>query len=154
MCIRDSGEIVLNLNYSATKDLHIDNDAIVLSARFGGISQNLYVPMSAVKGVFARENGQGMFFETSAQIDSDGTDTNAKSVKPLSGIGSEAADDKVPAKKKPNLTIVKLSLIHISGVARRSLLLASKNDGFNFYCGMTLTCSHFIYPVSYTHLSP
>ncbi|HNV87487.1 MAG TPA: ClpXP protease specificity-enhancing factor [Methylotenera sp.] len=101
------GEIVLNLNYSATKDLHIDNDAIVFSARFGGISQNLYVPMSAVKGVFARENGQGMFFETSAQIDSDGTDTNAKSVKPPSGIGSEAADDKVPAKKKPNLTIVK-----------------------------------------------
>ena len=57
------GEIVLNLNYSATKDLHMDNEAIVFSARFGGVSQNLYVPMDAVKGIFARENGQGMFFE-------------------------------------------------------------------------------------------
>lgn len=101
------GEIVLNLNHSAIKDLHIDNDAIVFSARFGGISQSLYVPMSAVKGVFARENGQGMFFETGAQIDSDGADTDAKSVKPPSEIGSGVADDKVPAKKKPNLTIVK-----------------------------------------------
>ena len=101
------GEIVLNLNYSATKDLHIDNDAIVFSARFGGISQNLYVPMSAVKGVFARENGQGMFFETSAQTDADETDANAKLVTPSSEIGGEAADDKVPVKKKPNLTIVK-----------------------------------------------
>jgi len=57
------GEIVLNINYGATKDLHIDNDSVVFSARFGGVSQNIYVPMSAVRGVFARENGQGMFFE-------------------------------------------------------------------------------------------
>jgi len=56
------GEIVLNINYSATKDLHIDNDSVVFSARFGGVSQNIYVPMSAVRGIFARENGQGMFF--------------------------------------------------------------------------------------------
>ncbi len=57
------GEIVLNLNYSATKDLHFTNEAIIFSARFAGVSNNLYVPISAVKGIFARENGQGMFFE-------------------------------------------------------------------------------------------
>jgi len=57
------GEIVLNLNYAATKDLHMDNDAVVFSARFGGVSQNIYVPINAVKGIFARENGQGMFFD-------------------------------------------------------------------------------------------
>lgn len=101
------GEIVLNLNYSATKDLHIDNEAIVFSARFGGVSQNLYVPMNAVKGIFARENGQGMFFETGVQADADETDANAKSVTPPSEVGAGAADDKTPAKKKPNLTIVK-----------------------------------------------
>ena len=57
------GEIVLNLNFSATKDLHFTNEAVTFSARFSGISNNLYVPISAVKGIFARENGQGMFFE-------------------------------------------------------------------------------------------
>ena len=90
-----AGEIVLNLNYSATKDLHIDNEAIVFSARFGGVSQNLYVPMHAVKGIFARENNQGMFFEV--------------------GVASAPAADKAleidknapTAKKKPSLSIVK-----------------------------------------------
>ena len=57
------GEIVLNLNFSATKDLHFTNEAVTFSARFSGVSNNLYVPISAVKGIFARENGQGMFFE-------------------------------------------------------------------------------------------
>jgi len=57
------GEIVLNLNYSATKDLQFTNEAVTFSARFSGVSNNLYVPISAVKGIFARENGQVMFFE-------------------------------------------------------------------------------------------
>ena len=61
------GEIVLNLNYSATKDLHFTNDAVTFSARFSGVSNNLYVPISAIKGIFARENGQGMFFEVLPQ---------------------------------------------------------------------------------------
>jgi stringent starvation protein B len=95
------GEIVLNLNYSATKDLHIDNEAIVFSARFGGVSQNLYVPMNAVKGIFARENGQGMFFEVNAND----TSVNASTVSAAKADSSKSAD--LPAKKKPTLTIVK-----------------------------------------------
>jgi len=58
-----NGEIVLNVNYTAVKDLHIDNDAVVFSARFGGVAQHIYVPIHRVGGIFARENGQGMFFE-------------------------------------------------------------------------------------------
>lgn len=63
MAFVKDGEIVLNLNFSATKDLHFTNEAVTFSARFSGISNNLYIPISAVKGIFARENGQGMFFE-------------------------------------------------------------------------------------------
>lgn len=58
-----NGEIVLNVNFTAVKDLHIDNDAVVFSARFNGVAQHIYVPMHRVAGIFARENGQGMFFE-------------------------------------------------------------------------------------------
>lgn len=57
------GEIVLNINYSATKDLVIGNEAITFSARFGGTPFSIFVPVGAVRGIFARENGQGMFFE-------------------------------------------------------------------------------------------
>ncbi|MDR2876164.1 MAG: ClpXP protease specificity-enhancing factor [Methylobacillus sp.] len=58
-----NGEIVLNINVSATKDLRIANDALTFSARFSGNPFNIYVPVGAVKGIFARETGQGMFFE-------------------------------------------------------------------------------------------
>ena len=99
------GEIVLNLNHTATKDLHMDNEAIVFSARFGGVSQNLYVPMDAVKGVFARENGQGMFFEPALQANKN------LEVAPVSSVPPEAnvphSDSETPKKKKPTLTIVK-----------------------------------------------
>jgi stringent starvation protein B len=57
------GEIVLNINFSATKDLLIGNEAVTFSARFGGSPFDIYVPVDAVRGIFARENGQGMFFE-------------------------------------------------------------------------------------------
>jgi stringent starvation protein B len=96
------GEIVLNLNYSATKDLHLDNEAIVFSARFGGVSQNLYVPIDAVKGIFARENGQGMFFEPAMQ-----TNIHAGSGASIVENISPENNKETPKKKKPTLTIVK-----------------------------------------------
>lgn len=58
-----NGEIVLNINFTAVKDLLIDQEAVSFSARFAGVAQTIYVPISRIKGIFARENGQGMFFE-------------------------------------------------------------------------------------------
>jgi len=98
-----NGEIVLNLNYGATKDLHMDNEAIVFSARFGGVSQNLYVPMNAVKGIFARENGQGLFFEIGAAADSAVETKEAVSTTPDAASGAPKKENN----KKPTLTIVK-----------------------------------------------
>lgn len=96
-----NGEIVLNVNYSATKDLLIDNEAISFSARFGGVSQNLYVPMHAVKGIFARENGQGMFFEIE-----DGLISSNKN-DAVDGELETSDRKNVNKSKKPTLTIVK-----------------------------------------------
>lgn len=101
-----AGEIVLNLNYSATKDLHMDNEAIVFSARFGGVSQNLYVPMDAVKGIFARENGQGMFFETVLQANTH--EAPRASISEAVSFENNLENNKeAPKKNKPTLTIVK-----------------------------------------------
>lgn len=90
-----NGEIVLNINYTATQGLQVDNEAITFSARFGGVPQNLYIPMHAVKGIFARENGQGMFFEVAV----DATAQTQTSV-----VTQQAEKKEV---KKPTLTIVK-----------------------------------------------
>ena len=106
-----NGEIVLNLNYTATKDLLIDNDAIVFSARFGGLSQHLYVPMNAVKGVFARENGQGMFFDldTASVLKSKEENPALVASTPIANVESapQKISDTSNTKIKPTLTIVK-----------------------------------------------
>lgn len=60
------GEIVLNVSQNATRDLTINNDWIQFSARFGGVSREVSIPVDQVQGIFARENGQGAFFSLDA----------------------------------------------------------------------------------------
>jgi stringent starvation protein B len=55
-------EIVLNLSYTATHDLHIGNDMITFAARFGGVAHNLDIPVANVLAIYAQESGQGMAF--------------------------------------------------------------------------------------------
>ncbi len=57
------GQIVLNIASGATVSMELGNDAITFQARFGGKSHHIYVPVSNVLAIYARENGQGMAFE-------------------------------------------------------------------------------------------
>ncbi|TRU17301.1 MAG: ClpXP protease specificity-enhancing factor [Microcystis aeruginosa Ma_MB_F_20061100_S19] len=98
------GEIVLNLNYTATKDLQIGADAVTFSARFSGVSNNLYVPMSAVRGIYARENGQGMFFEIDPVEEAGAEASGSVSENATDGADKEK---KQSAAKKPSLKLVK-----------------------------------------------
>ena len=98
------GEIVLNINYSATKNLQIGNDAITFSARFGGVANELYVPMHAVRGVFARENGQGMFFQPEPE-ESGLQVGEAEAEEPA--LDAKENKKTEPVKKKPFLKLVK-----------------------------------------------
>ncbi|OFZ68074.1 MAG: ClpXP protease specificity-enhancing factor [Betaproteobacteria bacterium RBG_16_58_11] len=62
------GQIVLNVSYTATRHLKIGNEFINFSARFNGSSRELEIPIPAVIGIFAKENGQGMFFQATEEI--------------------------------------------------------------------------------------
>lgn len=57
------GQIVLNIAPHAVHQFHMDNDVVSFSARFGGVPQQLYIPMPALLGIYARENGAGLFFD-------------------------------------------------------------------------------------------
>jgi stringent starvation protein B len=57
------GQIVLNISPAAVIELEIENDAVHFNGRFGGVPVDVYVPMHAVMGIYARENGQGMVFD-------------------------------------------------------------------------------------------
>ena len=58
----NEGEIVLNCSGSAVSGLTIENDWVYFSARFSGASEEISFPPSAVRAIYARENGQGMIF--------------------------------------------------------------------------------------------
>ena len=98
------GTIVLNLHDRAVRDLTMTNDAVTFSARFGGQPRNLFVPVDAIVAIYARENGQGLFFEH--------PDTNAPSSEPADSSAddpddaSQQTEDMAPRRGKPNLTIV------------------------------------------------
>ena len=69
--VRD-GKIVLNVHTQAVKALELGNEFITFSARFGGTSHAINLPIQSVLAVFARENGRGIFFreeETQHQME-------------------------------------------------------------------------------------
>ena len=57
-----NGEIVLNVSHDATHRLTIGNDLIQFAARFNGVSRECSIPIEAVSGIFAKENGKGLVF--------------------------------------------------------------------------------------------
>ena len=58
----EDGRIVLNLSPTAVRDLDLGNDYISFNARFSGTPMAVLIPVSAVLGLYARENGEGMLF--------------------------------------------------------------------------------------------
>src|SRR5690606_24402434 len=54
------GRVVLNVAERAVARLSMDNEAVSFTARFGGVSHPVLVPISAVLAIYARETGQGM----------------------------------------------------------------------------------------------
>jgi len=91
------GQIVLNLAPHAVHQLHMSNDAITFSARFGGVAKEIYVPIRAVLGIYARENGQGLFFDPSEYEEIEETAVPKT---------EETQQEAEPAKKKPSLRIL------------------------------------------------
>ena len=70
------GKVVLNVAERAVVRLQLDNDSVRFSARFGGVSHPVDVPMAAVVAIYARETGQGMVLPEDVggpQPDPDGT---------------------------------------------------------------------------------
>lgn len=85
------GQIVLNLSANAVHNLQMGNEMITCTGRFGGAPFELIVPVGAVVGIFAKENGQGLVFQAE---------------EPTPPTGNEKATSKPPAKKN-HLKLVK-----------------------------------------------
>lgn len=90
------GKIVLNLSPSAVRQLVIGNDEIVFNARFSGRPMDVLVPIAAVMGIYARENGHGMLFpEDEVEEGASPAEEDERTPPPQ------------PKRGKPNLRVVK-----------------------------------------------
>jgi stringent starvation protein B len=94
------GQIILNISASAVQGILMTDNAIEFSGRFAGIPTPVYVPVAAVMGIYARENGQGMVFEAEVPNPtptppSDAADADIK--KPVTGR----------TRSRPSLRVVK-----------------------------------------------
>jgi stringent starvation protein B len=102
-----NGEIILNVSADATHKLTLGNDLIQFAARFGGVSRECSIPMAAVRGIFARENGEGMFFQppTAAEPASPAEPSRGSDAAPTPPAGAPSPAS--PNGRKSHLQIVK-----------------------------------------------
>ncbi|NYT83336.1 ClpXP protease specificity-enhancing factor [Alcaligenaceae bacterium] len=107
------GQITLNIGTLATNRLTLGNDYIEFQTRFGGVTEQIYVPVAAVSAIYARETGAGMGFDVAESQPYPGSDSDDEASAPAgpqavpdSGTGSASPPDDTPP-KPPRLTVVK-----------------------------------------------
>jgi stringent starvation protein B len=104
------GQIVLNIGPSAVRNLHMDNEWVTFSARFGGVAHAIEVPVDNVLSIYARETGQGMgFAELEAGVRVEEPTVEEISMTPVSEEGKSDGDEPPasPPRGRPKLRVVK-----------------------------------------------
>jgi stringent starvation protein B len=102
------GQITLNIGSLATNRLTLGNEFIEFQARFSGVTEQIFVPVSAVSAIYARETGAGMGFEVEPSQPHVAVETGdtgkPQAASPAEGKPEGGPDDDP---KRPRLTIVK-----------------------------------------------
>lgn len=88
----DGDEILFNISPSAVRDLKILNDTIEFKASFSGVIHIITAPFRAALGVYAEENGEGIFFDADELDEETFDDVPANQVH-LRGIESDLGED-------------------------------------------------------------
>ncbi|MGS2743148.1 ClpXP protease specificity-enhancing factor [Halomonas sp. LS-001] len=100
-----NGQIVLNVAPTAVRDLYMENQAIGFSARFGGHSMQVMIPIPALIAIYARENGAGMVFGHEPELDEpelDAPDTETEASESSAQVDAEPSEKE---HKQPALSI-------------------------------------------------
>lgn len=89
------GRIVLNIADRAVSRLDMGNDSLRFTARFGGVSQAVNVPLYAIIALYARETGHGMALPADPGSDAAATPGGQEAPQPAasSDAGPDAPDN-------------------------------------------------------------
>ncbi len=99
-----NGQIILNLSSAAVKGLTINNEAVDIDGRFAGVARRVYVPITAILGIYARENGQGMFFDSDSLVPQPPIPADSEET---AALQPEPDDRRRQDSAKPQLRLVK-----------------------------------------------
>lgn len=106
----DNGRLILNVSPTAVQYLNVA-DELSFTARFGGVSQVVSVPMGAVLAIYGRDTGEGMGFgmEPGADLlEPQVTQDESESLTLSSNKEEDIAPNAEPKpSKRPTLRIVK-----------------------------------------------
>jgi len=123
------GQIILDINPRAVHNFAMGKEVLQFSARFSGVSRNLYIPIPAITAIYAKETGAGMVFPTNEYdniVGGEASGSGGISLAAVSPEQSDTSDDSSsgssagegsqgpsgpeggkPGGKKPHLRIVK-----------------------------------------------
>ncbi|MDG2017831.1 MAG: ClpXP protease specificity-enhancing factor [Porticoccaceae bacterium] len=97
------GQIVLNIAPRAVSNFEMNHQFVAFTTRFGGIPIDIMVPVAAVIGIYAHENGQGVVFELE-----DDPENDPPPIKGPTMVASGKRTNKPSkSKTKPSLRVVK-----------------------------------------------
>ena len=71
-----ANEIIFNLSLESISKLIFDNNFVSFTARFNGKSEDIFLPMESILGIYSKENGQGIFFK----VDESNFETKEKNI--------------------------------------------------------------------------
>ncbi len=104
------GQIVLNISVGAVGSIALGDEAIELSARFGGKLEQLVVPYGAVAAIYAKENGAGTSLAIEHPKEAPEESEDKPKPKTLSSVSSgndKLPDDKPKSKGKASIKVIK-----------------------------------------------
>ncbi|MBC7779223.1 MAG: ClpXP protease specificity-enhancing factor [Proteobacteria bacterium] len=101
-----NGEIVLNISQDATRNITLGREVVQFSARFNGVSREITVPIPSIAAIFAKENGQGLFFPSEPAA---GSGAQAGETAETGASSGEAGPNNPtkPGGTRPRLQVVK-----------------------------------------------
>lgn len=97
------GQIVLNIAPRAVSNFDMNHQSVSFSTRFSGIPIDIIVPVFAVIGIYAHENGQGMVFDVEDNPENDPPPAKGPTVV----TSSKKTNKSSKPKTKPSLRVVK-----------------------------------------------
>lgn len=72
----EDGKIVLNASPSAVRGFVVRSECVEFSASFSGRAMLVSLPMASIMAIYAKENGQGFFFDEEDDVSQEESDAS------------------------------------------------------------------------------